>query len=57
VANWRNADQSLAAKKHILARATALGALDKVPDDWRGDTSAGGDNQSKVARATTLRKR
>jgi hypothetical protein len=54
VEDRRNAGQPADARKHIL-RATELGALDKVPDDWRGDTAAGGDN-SKVARATTLRK-
>ena len=48
--------QTTEARNHIRARATALGALDKQPDDWRGDTSAGDDNPSKVARAKDLRK-
>jgi hypothetical protein len=56
VENWRNAGQPADARKHILRRATELGALDRVPDDWRGDTAAGGDNPAKLARATSLRK-
>ena len=48
VENWRNAGQPADARKHILRRATELGALHLVPDDWRGDTAAGGDNPAKL---------
>lgn len=40
--------QTTEAKKHILRRATELGALHLIPDDWRGDTQASG---SKAAPA------
>jgi hypothetical protein len=56
VENWKNAGGRPDAKKHISRRATELGALHLVPDDWRGGTAAGGDNPSKMARASTLRK-
>ena len=44
--------QTQAAKKHILRRATELGSLHMLPDDWRGDTQASG----KAAAADLLRK-
>jgi hypothetical protein len=42
VANWNvpGPHQTASAMKHIMRRATELGALDKVPNAWRADTQA-----------------
>lgn len=44
------------AKAHIIARAKALGATDKLPEDWKGSTKDDKKDSKKAAAISNLKK-
>ena len=51
IAAYGRARDKLAARRHIAARALALGASDLVPDDWDGTAAAPADSSALAAAA------